>query len=290
MKTAVFTVIYPEVKPFLPEFINSIVMQSDRAAELFIINDGVEDAEALFPQALSARIKDVPLGLFPAAIRKIGISWLAEENQDVIIFADADDYFALNRVEVSQKLLTSYDVVINELMLFGTDIIEPIPMLRERLQPGQEVTISQLLRSNCCGLSNTATYVDMIAKDAQDIPDQIKAFDWALYSKVLLSGKKAIFTSDTQTYYRQYSHNIAAPYCLSDGQIRQGVQIKMEHYRLLRCKNPWYEAQAVIFEELYKRIQEDVDLGNAYMTKIRLEAPQNPLWWEAIKTLEELGL
>ena len=67
----------------------------------------------------------------PAALRKAGIQWVISEGVESIIFADADDYFADNRIEISKKMLVDHDVVCNELLLTGQKYPQPVPMLGE---------------------------------------------------------------------------------------------------------------------------------------------------------------
>lgn len=289
MKTAVLSVVYPGLSPFLKDFAASLKQQSDSQFELYIVNDGMTNVMNYFLD-MPVKIRNVLPGLPIARIRKIGIQWLADENIDAVVFADADDCFARNRIAVCKDLLTMYDVVVNELVLFGSNAVKGSTMLQGRFQHGQLIKSGDLLCSNCCGLSNTASHLNSVASAMGDIPDEIQAFDWALFSRVLLAGKTAVFTDATQTYYRQHDNNMAAPHLLSDAQILRGVQIKRAHYLSLSNRNEWYYAQAQKFDEIYQKLHSDSNFYLEYTSIIRRKAIKNPLWWEMIRDLEDVEL
>ena len=51
-----------------------------------------------------------------------------------IIFADADDYFADNRIEISKKMIVDHDVVCNEILLTGRNTPSLSPCLEGYLK------------------------------------------------------------------------------------------------------------------------------------------------------------
>jgi len=282
------SVIHPVAVPYFREFLSSLEKQTRKDFTLFLINDGVKGVEKIietFDLNVLVRIEDGK----PGSIRKKGIEWIRTK-VDQIIFADTDDCFKENRIETSQDLLSKHDIVFNELMLFGEKINGPFPMLNPRLHDGAEILESDIMHSNCLGLSNTAINTRYITRSLDQLPDEIIAFDWAFYFLCLHEGAKAVFTEHTVTYYRQYEDNIAFSQSFTEDQILRGLKIKLEHYRFISRIDPGYLPISKRFEKTMKTIRDNELSRDRYCSAVKDQAPESPLWWESIKTLEELGL
>jgi glycosyltransferase involved in cell wall biosynthesis len=294
MRTAIFTVVYPGVENYLQDFFSSLFLQDDQCFEIFIINDGIKNlSEWLNGSKLPLHIRSVDRdGCTPSMIRKMGIRWLIEEKIDYIIFADSDDYFASNRIRVVKELLSesNAEAVINELVLFGTGIIEPQYMFRNRLSERQQITNETIKFANCCGLSNTALRLNVIGSVIDQIPDHVIAFDWNLFTRLLIKGVKMLYTGRTYTKYRQHNANIASPHVLTELSIMNGIKIKLEHYKSLENESQEYYKLAEQYASLYRRLREDVDLRGKYLRCVNERSGQPLMWWESIKTIEELAL
>lgn len=288
MNTAVLSVVYPGLEPFLPDFVSSLSGQTDGEFSLYLVNDEFRRLDSFLADAcLDYKVRKA--SGTPASLRKLGIQWILEEGVEAAIFADADDTFSDNRVEISKKLLEQHDVIFNELVLFGKNIATPFPLLERRYHEGQSVTAESLQSFNCIGMSNSAANTN-IAFKLHQIPDSIIPFDWALFSLVALSGSDIVFTNEIRTYYRQHENNLASPLDLSDRRIVDGVRMKREHFRFLAQLYAEYDKLASTFDDLYDRLLSDASLKQKYLLEVRNQSPEYPLWWEPIKTLEELGL
>ena len=289
MDTAVFSVVYPGVEPYFSEFLSTLSKQTDRNFTLFLINDGLPNIEGFLKRAdLDVKVKDA--GGSPATLRKMGIKWVMESGAKVIIFADADDYFAENRVKVSRDILVKYDLVFTELVLTGKGITDSTPMLETRFSDGEIVSCKHIRTANCMGLSNTALRVNSIPSYFDQIPENIITFDWALFALYLHAGASGVFTKKTVTYYRQHGNNLASPHSFTEKQILRGVQVKRDHYQMLSRFYEEYVHMADLFGKLLARLQFDEILRRKYCRAVRKHAPAIPLWWEPIKSLKELGL
>jgi glycosyltransferase involved in cell wall biosynthesis len=289
MRTAVLSFVYPGVERYLPQFIRSLSNQNDKDFVLFLINDQVDNLRT-FLEDFDLPVKIQNSFGSPAKLRKTGIAWVADEKFDIVVFADADDCFSENRVLLSKGLLRNNDIIFNELLLFGKNMSKCIPMLEPRFVHGQYIGESSLLNANCLGMSNTAVRINKITDLASGIPDTVIAFDWALYVKLLNAGSRALFTKETSTYYRQHVRNIASPLAMTDEQILRGVNVKAEHYSALKNLNKWYFLQSGTFTWLLKKLYADDLFRHKYCETVRSHLPANPLWWEPIKSAEELKL
>ena len=289
MDTAVLSVVYPGMEAYFPEFLSTLSKQTDRSFTLFLINDGLLNIDRFLGKLgfrVDVRDADGPA----AALRKIGIKWVMEAGAKVIIFADADDYFAENRVEISRDILVKYDLVFNELVLTGQEFTDSIPMLGTRFNEGEIVSCRHIRTVNCMGLSNTALRVNRIPSYFDQIPENIIAFDWALFALCLHAGARGVFTKKTVTYYRQHGDNLASPHSFTEEQILRGVQVKRDHYQVLSRFYEEYISLSDLFEKLLAQLQSDETLRRKYCQAVRKHAPAMPLWWETIKSLKELGL
>lgn len=287
--TAIFSVSYLGVEPYISDFLQSLSKQTDKDFVLFLLNDGLSDIER-FLEGIDFSVEVLEKTGHPAALRKAGIQWAISRGFQSIIFADADDYFADNRIEISKKMIVDHDVVCNEILLTGQKYPQPIPMLGGLFKDEMEITTEYILNGNCLGLSNTSIKADKISELMSEIPDDIIAFDWAFFALCLHAGAKAIFTNNTQTYYRQHGDNIASPCSFSEEQILRGVQVKKNHYQMLSRFYEEYISLLDLFEKLLAQLQSDETLRRKYCQAVRKHAPAMSLWWEPIKSLEELGL
>ena len=286
MHTAVLTCIYPGAENFVPDFIESLSGQSQRTFTLLVLNDGVADCERLFQDTPFAT-RVVALEGTPAKIRKAGIEWLSRNDFDAVVFADIDDRFEANRVEMSVSLLEKSTVVFNELVFFGTGISEE-SMFGGRFSEGDRFDASSILTCNFLGLSNTAALVQAVAGAAAKTSDDVIAFDWALFSRVLTDGQTAIYTSKTCTYYRQHGANIAAPRKFSENDILRGLTVKTRHYKALSDLGGAYRELGHSFAKLNEIITSDSAFASLYFSTVRAKSPARPLWWETICAAEEL--
>lgn len=287
-KIAVFTVVYPEVEPYLDDFLFSIQSQTCRAFELCIINDGFSGLENYLKKYTLPHIVKSFSGN-PTEIRKQGIQFLCNEPFDYVVFADSDDCFDSRRIEIISDLLNNYDLVCNEIILFGQQLEGYVPFGLQRFNDGDSITIETIYHSNIMGMSNTGARVNCIKPLLNLIPSDIIAFDWLLFSLSLLNGYKCVFTNKTCTYYRQHTANVASTLDYSDEQILRGLKVKTQHYAQLSRLYPAYKNIAISYRLLTER-NVDPNFRNYYCEAIRMSAPKDPLWWEMIKTDKELNV
>ena len=291
MKTAVLTVAYaaPEIETYAAECLASLERQTDADFSVMIIKDGLSGLDDILRERhLNLSVQSV--SGTPAAIRRTAILAAIDLGFDVLVFADIDDYFDDNRVAVAKQLVAEGEVLVcNELMLFGRGYERPRPMLGPRFADGEMITAPDLNDANCMGMSNTAMRADAIDTGLLDRTNDVTAFDWLFFTLLLRSGLNARFTTATNTRYRQHAGNVANARDLSNVDILRGVRIKREHFAAL-SDDPYFHWRAVAFAATAERLNADAALAQRYCVAVRAAAPPSPLWWEPIKTLEELSL
>ena len=116
------------------------------------------------------------------------------------------------------------------------------------------------------------------------------AFDWILWTHALLSGFKAQFTTSTSTKYRVYSSNIAGlPQEINHSTVSCGLSVKMMHYGKLASCNESYKQLYDVFS-MAKEMSLDSTWLCEYIKALREEQMEYPMWWENIKTPEQVRM
>jgi glycosyltransferase involved in cell wall biosynthesis len=206
MKIAFLTTIFTMNKQYLYDFFDSLKNQTYQNFDVIVVNDGYKDFEkikTLYDETLN--ITELQHSNTPAKNREHGINYCIDHKYDVLVFGDSDDYSKSNRVEKSLHFLKEADIVVNDLSLFDKNSVYEKKYLSHRLK-NLEVVHSEFIKNkNIFGLSNTAIKLKNIKKVTFN--SKIIAIDWYFFKKILKQGLKAIFTNETETFYRQYEHN-----------------------------------------------------------------------------------
>lgn len=266
MKTAFLTTIFPMNKQYLYDFFNSLKNQTYQNFDLIVVNDGYKDFDSIktaYNQTLN--ITELQYSDTPAKNREYGINYCIDNNYDVLIFGDSDDYFEKNRVEKSFELLKKSDIVINDLTLFDEICIHEEKYLSHRLKNLDVVDFEFIKDKNIFGLSNTAINLCDVHKII--ISDDLIAVDWYIFSIFLMSGKKAIFTNETVSYYRQHQQNIVGLNKLDEASFQKGIDVKQRHYKALNQIDKQFDLELNRLDTLSFNARKDFN---------------NPLWWELI--------
>lgn len=288
MRLAFFTVVYPAAEPFLEDYLRSLAFQNDQAFEIFLMNDGlIGIEERLSALPVSAIVH--PARGTPVQIRKDGIRLAREAGIDMLIFLEADDYCVDSRVLRTRAAAGQAEILFYESLLFGDTLTEPVPLLAEHMGRG-ELSREVLKEANFLGLSNTAVRCESMYRVVNELPDDLVAFDWALFTAMTMEGAAFQFVPGAETHYRRHAGNVADPLDLSDAQIRRGVAVKARHYALFGSDGAPYDRLAEAFAELSARLDGDAVFRYDYFRAVRENAPPVPLWWEPMRLAEELGL
>ena len=206
MKIAFLTTVFPMEENFLYDFLDSLKNQTYQNFDLIVVNDGYKNfdsTKAVYNQMLN--ITELQYSDTPAKNREYGINYCIDNNYDVLIFGDSDDYFESNRVEKSLEFLKKSDIVVNDLNLFNGNGVYEEKYLSHRLKNLDVVDFEFLKDKNIFGMTNTAIKLENISKVTFD--DKIVAVDWYFFKTLLGQGLKAIFTNETVSFYRQYENN-----------------------------------------------------------------------------------
>lgn len=266
MKIAFLTTIFPINKQYLYDFFDSLKNQTYQNFDLIVVNDGYKDFDSIktvYNQMLN--IIELQYSDTPAKNREYGINYCIDNSYDILFFGDSDDYFENNRVEKSLELLKKSEVVVNDLSLFNGNGVYEEKYLSHRLKNLDVVDFEFIKDKNIFGLSNTAINLSDVYKIT--IPDDLIAVDWYIFSIFLMNGKKAIFTNETVSFYRQHQQNIVGLKNIDEVSFENGIKVKQKHYKALNQIDNQFDLELNRLDNLNFCERKDFN---------------NPLWWELI--------
>lgn len=251
----------------LLEFFSSLEKQTFNDFKIIVVNDGYPSFETVASRFEKLDIYELASKNTPSKNRELGINYVKNAGFDILIFGDSDDYFENNRIETTIRLLGESDIVVNDLTLFDANGIREPKYLSHRLQNLATIDLDFIKDKNIFGLSNTGVKTSVL--DTLEFDDDLIAIDWYLFSLLLLKGAKAVFSNETQTFYRQYEHNTVGLSAVSKDQFEKGIRIKRKHYTLMRE-----------FDISYAKLYNDNETDALKYDPNHLQQISFPLWWE----------
>lgn len=286
VKVAFLTTVFPVSEEYIHDFMKSLSDQSLKMFDLIVLNDGYKDFCRIKSIYHNLNIIELPPVGSIAKNREALIKFALFNNYEVAVFGDIDDYFAQNRIEKSLDLLVSNDIVVNELSSFSNDIINKESLFSARLTNNQIIDLDFIIDKNIFGLSNTAINLKKIQSINISFNSELIAVDWYFYTNLLLLGRRAIFTNETKTYYRQHDSNTVGIGCVSEQSILQAIKVKLIHYRNLKEKSNQFESMLESTEGLAKWVSSAERLNEFVLNNIKNLC--EPLWWEILDLEERL--
>jgi len=273
LKTLLASFFYPGVEKYLDEFNKSVLNQTDNRFDVLIVNDGIDEELIMdtWDVVNNSQFQSIP------RLRKIAIDYAIENEYDLLLFLDADDTMSNKRIEISKKSYSmKYAFYYNDLYVLDKDFyMGQLPSLIKNVE---SITSYNFIGMSHSGLNISITK-DILYK--MPINDKIIAFDWYLYSYLLLNGYEGI-KIDTTTYYRLHENNIAGETKLLDiGKLKRGIQVKKYHYfSLLEYKK--------VYKTLYKKALEleektlNLEYCKRYINQNNKVNTHTIYWWENI--------
>ena len=281
-KVAFLTTIFPMEKEYLTDFFTSLQDQSYKSFDVIVVNDGYEDFENILKNYSSLNIVELKFSSTPSKNREHGINYAKKSGYDHLIFGDSDDYFSEDRIRVCMGLLNEYEIVVNDLSLFDKNGIYSEKYFSNRLDDKESVDINMIKDKNLFGLSNTAIRLDIL--DVVDFSDELIAVDWYFYTKLLLENKKAVFTNQALTFYRQYAENTIGMNGLTLDNLKKGINVKSLQYKLLSEQGWDFIKEFNEINDLKKIVFSEAELMS-YLDHLKENKIDFPFWWEEIKLL-----
>lgn len=279
MKISLILYVYPGIEKYLNDLIRSINNQSSKEFNVIIFNDHLGNVNLLF-KSLLITPTIVEVHGSPNEIRFNSLIDIKALGSEYVIFQDADDFMAENRIEENLKALENYDLVVNDLTLINENskILED-SYWTKNLGNGFEFDEKFLRDKNIVGLGNTSIKKSLLIDPRLSFSALPLAFDWFLFYQIFkLNNLKAVFITNTTTYYRQHQDNIAGIKKMDFPRLKHVLNVKNTHYNAL--SNIGFDFR----NELYQLNQIQVDVID--FLKFNSDKENfNLLWWEETNNL-----
>jgi len=204
-KVAFLTTIFPMKVKCLYDFFDSLLKQTYNDFDVLVVNDGYENFNDIKMKYSKLNIIELKYLNTPAKNREYGINYVINNSYDILIFGDSDDYFSSNRIEHSINLLSKFDIVVNDLSLFDGDGIYCKKYLSNRIENNTKINYEFIKDKNIFGMTNSSLNINIL--DKVNFEDNLIAVDWYLFKNLLKNKCSAIFTNETESFYRQHNDN-----------------------------------------------------------------------------------
>ena len=284
---AVLTTIYPMEKQFVLEFFKSLQDQSDANFTIIVVNDGFQNfhhIKALFP---NLRIIELPAAGSIAKNREHLLLFAKSNNYQQVIFADSDDTFSSNRVDLSRNALLHFDIVVNDLTTMQASSVINENIFSQRLVNNSSISLELILDKNLFGLSNTAINLEKVPFSLLKFPNELIAVDWYLFSLLLFNGLSARFTSDCITYYRQHTNNTIGMVSMTSATIKHIIQTKEIHYKSLQKHSSKFASLLNETLQIKEIISNEATLNS--LIRLNSNMKKTLFWWELQVNINEIN-
>lgn len=278
-KYAFLTTIFPAAEPFLDDFFESLSNQTIKEFDVLVLNDGYDDLKTFKERFSSLNILEIAPAGSIAKNRQVLIQYALDRGYDVAVFGDSDDFFSEDRIEVAIKKLETADIVVNDLSTVTSEGKKlKSNIFSQRLQNNEKVLFNFIIDKNIFGFSNTAINLKNVPITLINFPKDVEVVDWYFFSSVLLLNMRAIFTSESTTFYRQHDANIAGINNYDSRKIQKVIDVKMLHYKFMKEFDNAYERLFNEMKLLQKKILNEALLAD--LVAYNQDEVINPLWWE----------
>lgn len=291
MKLAVLSVIFKQNLKYFNDFINSLNNQTDNNFTFILLIDNFDFKlnDYTFPNNTKILNIDYPTTI--ANNRKLLIDEAANLKMDVIAFADTDDIFHKDKIEILKSKLNNNGFIFHDMFVFKKDNEISKDTFYQNLNTTTDFIKDNILRFNLIGLGNSA--IDLLLIKDIDIPNKIKSVDWLIFSNLIINGCNFKFINDSLSYYRQHINNIiGANKFLNETLLELGIENKkMIYQNLLNCNQNDFKYIRNAYERIIKleeKILFDKSFKNIYIRKINQNIDKiYKGWWSQILTIEE---
>lgn len=244
MKIRFGSVIYKEAEIYFDDFANSLLKQSAKNFDIFLLSDNystdiLQNIRRKLGKYRNITVSPALQRISPARLRVELLRRAKQDKIDLLVLGDCDDYFSKDRIELMvQAYLKDSDATFyyNQILDFnGNPVLNQMPDLITDYR-----TIGEY---NFLGLSNAGINLHKINQSEIDSLDEYegKVFDWYLFSRILLWGGYGIKVDKAVTFYRLHQNNVAGRPMCSEEKIKSEIEIKRNHYYSLKKYDSYFE-------------------------------------------------
>lgn len=219
---------------FLPQQLDSILIQLDINDEIIISDDGSNDKTIEIIE--DYKKKDPRIKLVHNNIRKGVIgnfeNSLRHCNGDIIFLCDQDDIWANNKIEKVIILLKEYDLVVHNAEIIDT-VGNSMGIDFFSIRKSRSGYLNNLWKNKylgCCMCFKRSQLVNILP-----FPKKIIMHDMWIGLKIQLNGK-VLFTNEILSYYRRHGRNASSASEKSPFSFKEKIliRLRMLYYTLLK--------------------------------------------------------
>ncbi|WP_029846620.1 NeuD/PglB/VioB family sugar acetyltransferase [Vibrio parahaemolyticus] len=281
-KTAVLTTIFPINEEYVHDYFNSLEHQTVQGFDVILVNDGFGDLNVFKNLYSNLNIIELESAGNIAKNREVMCQFALKNQYEAAVFADIDDHFSENRIAHSLELLREYDVVVNDLTAFNENKELAVQILSSRITDGDEISLDFIRDKNLFGLSNTAIRLVGLEADTFRFPRTLIAVDWFLFTRLLYQSKRAVFTNQAITFYRQHQENTVGIGDVTKESLKQSLKVRETHYKHMLTISDAFQAEFDSNHKLMAQLNQ-VDECEKILKLNQTNSSSPLLWWEIIR-------
>jgi hypothetical protein len=283
-------ILYKDAKPYLTEFIESLLKSCiSKNVNFCIVNDGLTDSEKyLTPlsQKFEIKLEHYKKKTNFSSIRNQLLNLVSKKGSDYLIFTDCDDLLTSGALDLHLDSLSTHDFSYSDQIL----IDQQGNLLNRNLFDGWDVpkeidSPMDLLDQNFIGFSGFGVKKSVLEDQPVNCPENITSVDWWLATLLLMNGFKGKKTSQPVVFYRQHDLNLlgSGNQDLELSTLKKKAQIALEHYKSL-TKVP----EAQVYLEKLEHLISLIDNNSNWIRTRYQEICSRPLpWFKGISLLAE---
>lgn len=258
-KVAVFLAVYNGIR-YLPQQLNSILMQEDVAVTVYVsVDQSVDGTEAWIDANTrsDSRIAVLPHGEHFGGAAKNFFRLIQDidfSNFDYVSFADQDDIWEQDKLKRHIELMQKNDVdaVSSNVIAFWPD---GKTKLIDKSQPQRELDFLFESAGPGCTFLMKPWLVNEVKKllvDSSSDASQVALHDWLVYAVCRASGRKWLIDPTPSMQYRQHGKNVVG--------ANSGLKAKLT--RLKKISNGWYRREVLKVLEVSCSLSSNPQLQN----------------------------
>lgn len=286
MRTAVLTVFYPGMRPFMEVYLECINGQTDQDFELVVVNDAFPESLNPWFDLIHVVCHQVDSFSSPQQNRLVGLEWCRRQGFDLVICSDSDETMYPDRVERVKQYFSEkpeQDILfINSVASIGGSYFD--------LDYKSVLCLNDVLDFNVLGYGAMNLRASLIPFLLSLANERVIAFDWWIGLQYLLHNENVEFLSEIRNHYTLHPDNFVGPVLeLTVDRIAQSIKVKHNMFAEMHasCVEKGKTTEATLFFDKRREIEEVENYIKLHSMQLYFERVKNYLdqrekifWWQ----------
>jgi|GEM_PF-4764731 len=295
MRTAVLTVFYPGMQPFIDAYIQCINSQSDQGFEMVIVDDAYPGPISLVKERIQVPCHVIESPFTPQQNRLEGLQECQRLGFDLIICSDSDETMFVDRVEGVKRYFAQRP---DQYLLFNNAEASHEGAYFD-LNYKSVLCLDDIVDFNVLGYGAMNLRASLVPFLVSLANNRVAVFDWWVALRYLLSEQSVEFRPDIKNHYTVHPDHFVGPaLAVSKARIEQSIRVKKSMYTEMHafCQQSKKEAQADLFLKKSNEIALietyiDQYSMDSYFDRVKsyLERKDKIYWWQEAVSLSVLA-